>query len=180
MPKRPPRRSSALPEAPMAVRRLLVSSAVSALILVGVGDATARAGPQQFRVHRFTIELSPQAVVPAPNGAGDSFGTFSATFVPYRRELQLRFNLTYERLTGLATSAHVHIGKRGEAGPVLIHLCRPGRGQCGYRYSWTSAFSAKLLERARIEGAYVDVHTTHNPHGELRGQMTPAMLGGRR
>ncbi len=144
-----------------------------------VGQPTSQADPGQARIQRLTVTLKPEYVVPRPRWAGNTSGTFSATYVPYRADARLRFNLTYSRLTGLVTSAHVHIGRRGEFGPVLIDLCGTGGGHCGFAYSWTGAFSHELHALARGRGAYVDVHTRRNPRGELRGQITPAMLGAR-
>jgi hypothetical protein len=34
-----------------------------------------------------------------------------------------------------------------------------------------------FLSLFRTHGAYIDIHTHRNPAGELRGQITPAMLG---
>jgi hypothetical protein len=139
---------------------------LSVFVLTSVGPATA-----QLRIQRFSVELKPHVVVPRPLGGAQASGIFSASFAPHRDVAQLRFNLTYSGLTGLATSAHIHLGKPGATGPVLIHLCRPGGAHCGFAYNWTSGFTSDVFALARARGAYVDVHTAHNPRGELRGQI---------
>jgi CHRD domain len=76
-------------------------------------------------------------------------------------------------LTGQAASAHVHLGKAGRAGPVVLGLCGPCRS--GTR--GTSNVSARIANALRTGAAYVNVHTTRNPAGEIRGQLTSRRTG---
>ena len=63
--------------------------------------------------------------------------------------------------------AHIHKGKRGVAGNVLIPLCGPcTSGQTGQMK--ISKDAADLLESGRT---YVNVHTAKNAAGEIRGQV---------
>ena len=64
-------------------------------------------------------------------------------------------------------AAHLHKGKPGVAGAVIVPLCGPCRsGQTGQVR--VSHDTADVLEQGR---AYVNVHTTRNAAGEIRGQV---------
>ena len=78
----------------------------------------------------------------------------------------LTWKLTYSRLSGNALAAHIHMGKPGVAGPVIVPLCGPCKnGQAG------KVHISKGVVRA-LEGgkAYINVHTKKNAAGEIRGQ----------
>lgn len=68
-----------------------------------------------------------------------------------------------------ATAAHIHAGAVGTNGSVLIPLSQPSPGV------WTLASDATLsaaqVSALRDGTLYVNVHTTVNPGGEIRGQM---------
>jgi hypothetical protein len=99
--------------------------------------------------------------------------------------------LSYELLaTGPITQAlqaHIHLGARGQNGPVVVFLYGPGSGenfQPGDLISsgtledanviarpGFTATIASVAERMRQGRAYVNLHTTANPGGEIRGQL---------
>jgi hypothetical protein len=83
----------------------------------------------------------------------------------------LKWKLTYSKLTGPATAAHIHLGAKGKAGNVLVPLCGAApacksglSGSVKLTAAMKSAFSKHLL--------YVNVHTAKNPNGEIRGQLS--------
>ena len=79
----------------------------------------------------------------------------------------LKWKLTFSGLTGKAIGAHVHKGKAGVAGAVLVPLCGPcTSGKTGQVK--ISKDVADLFERDLV---YVNVHTNKNPAGEIRGQL---------
>jgi glucose/arabinose dehydrogenase len=87
-----------------------------------------------------------------------------------------------------ATQAHIHLGARGQNGPVVLFLFglnaagqnfQPGdligSGTAGDanvigRPNFTASIS-NLVERMRQGRAYVNLHTLANPPGEVRGQI---------
>lgn len=76
--------------------------------------------------------------------------------------------------SGLAgTMAHIHIGKAGANGPVVITLTRNGDN------GWTVPAGSKLSEaeyKAYQAGElYVNVHSAEHKPGEVRGQLMPPM-----
>ena len=75
--------------------------------------------------------------------------------------------LKYHGLSGKAVAAHVHLGKKGKAGPVAVALCGP----CKNGQSGTVKISKDTEEALEKGGAYVNVHTAKNGAGEIRGQI---------
>ena len=63
--------------------------------------------------------------------------------------------------------AHIHKGKPGVAGNVIVPLCGPCKnGQTG-----KTQISKAIVETLEKGGAYVNVHTKKNPAGEVHGQV---------
>lgn len=73
---------------------------------------------------------------------------------------------------GLAqvTAAHVHIGAAGANGAPVIPLTAPKDGSSGGCMPIAADLAAAIL--ANPEGYYVNVHTTSQPAGAIRGQLT--------
>lgn len=111
--------------------------------------------------------LNSRQEVPRPKGAARATGRFVLTGVKTGSSAVLTWRLTFSRLTGRAVAAHIHTGRRGVAGPVVVPLCSPCRTSATGRATVTGATLA-ALESGR---AYVNVHTARNPAGEIRGQI---------
>jgi CHRD domain len=70
------------------------------------------------------------------------------------------WKLTFSKLTGPATSAEIHFGKKGKAGQIAVPPCAKG--------------SAKPCKSGvKRGGAYVNVHTAKNSDGEIRRSRLP-------
>src|SRR5437588_2765306 len=80
---------------------------------------------------------------------------------------KLHWRLTFARLTGPATAAHIHMAARGKSGAVVVPLCGP----CKSGVTGTATISAALRSAFTKHLLYVNVHTTKNPAGEIRGQL---------
>lgn len=117
--------------------------------------------------------LSAAQEVPKPKGTRrGARGTFTGTLTRSGTTARLAWRLTFGRLTGRAASAHIHVGRRGRAGPVAVALCGPCRN--GAR--GTATVSASLLNALEAGRAYVNVHTPRNPGGEIRAQFPAVPL----
>ena len=80
------------------------------------------------------------------------------------------WTLTFTHLSGAATAAHIHLGPRGTAGAVLVPLCAP----CSSPATSTATLTQSQIDNVKAGKTYVNVHTTKNPNGEIRGQITNA------
>jgi hypothetical protein len=143
---------------------------------IGIGAALALAlagvaGAGVTDTYALKASLSARAEVPRPTGVpAGATGTLTGRaveLVPGGRA-RVTWRLTFRRLSGRAIAAHIHAGKRGRAGAVLVPLCGPCRsGQRG-----TATIRGAQLRTIRAGNAYVDVHTARNEAGEIRGQLT--------
>jgi hypothetical protein len=151
-------------------RLALALSTVTALALAGFATGAGSADVFSYR----TV-LTAEAEVPtpaAPTGAG---GLFTSTVTKEGTSYSIAWKLTYRKLSGRAVAAHVHRGRPGVAGGVILALCGPCRnGQTG-----KARITKAVAEAMRKGTAYVNVHTTKNPAGEIRGQakLTGASIG---
>jgi hypothetical protein len=96
-----------------------------------------------------------------------------------------RYRVDYSGLP-TANAAHIHVGARGEAGPVIFPLSNPAGGVGSplegsldaSNFTPQPAQGINNLDdawRALREGrAYVNVHSPAYPNGEIRGQLEPA------
>ena len=137
---------------------LVAATATVALIFFNVAAAT--------ETYTVSATLKNNTEVPKPKSARLAKGAFSAKYVENKTGATLTWKLTYSRLTGNALAAHIHMGKPGVAGPVVIPLCGPCKnGQTGKVHISKAVISA--LEGGK---AYINVHTKKNAAGEIRGQ----------
>ena len=91
-------------------------------------------------------------------------GTFTATLTGNT----LSWHLAFSHLTGAATAAHIHLGKAGVSGNVLIPLCTP----CKPTSMGTVKLNAMQVKDVTSLATYVNVHTAKYANGEIRGQVT--------
>lgn len=116
--------------------------------------------------YTYKAAMTVAAEVPKPSAPAKARGVFSATVTEDTSIRVIRWTLTFRNLSGKAVAAHIHKGKPGVAGGVLVGLCGPCKnGQTGK--ATISSAVADALEQGR---AYVNLHTAKNTAGEIRGQ----------
>jgi hypothetical protein len=147
------------------VKKLVLSLAVTALaamLAVGIGLGAVRSGG----TYKLTAKLTAkQEVMPAAKGVpAGATGTFTGKIVGSK----LTWKLTFKGLSGPAMAAHIHLGKAGKAGNVIVPLCPPG---CKSGKSGTATLKKAVRDAIEHNGTYVNVHTAKNPAGEIRGQV---------
>jgi CHRD domain len=116
--------------------------------------------------------LNARQEVPRPKGGARATGRFTATAVKTGTSAVVTWRLTFSKLTGRAVAAHIHLGRRGVAGPVSVSLCGPCRSGATGRATVSGA-ALVALEAGR---AYVNIHTRRNQAGEIRGQIPAVPL----
>jgi hypothetical protein len=138
-------------------------AAVMSLVVVALAPAAQRA-----ETYKVNANLNSRQETPRPKRAVTATGSFTGTYVENKTGAVLKWKLTFKRLTGSATAAHIHSGKRGVAGPVIVPLCGPCKsGQMG-----VTKISKAVVATLEKNGAYVNVHTAKNAAGEIRGQVS--------
>lgn len=147
------------------INGLCALAVTGALIGFGVSGAAASTGASSAKgsvgwsaVLTAGKEIPKQAVA---NSAGQ--GVFAGTL----QGSKLSYTLTFSKLTGPATMAHIHLGKAGVAGGVLVALCAP----CKSPVKGTVTVSPAVQKDFAKHALYVNVHTAKNPNGEIRGQL---------
>jgi aldose sugar dehydrogenase len=151
-----------------------------------IADSPEEALARMFKVFdggdEFGALLTGREEVPPVTTAGSALAQFV---------LNDDGTLSYElRATGeieAATQAHIHLGARGQNGPVVLFLyglAAPRNFQAGdliargtandsnviARPRFTPTIS-NLVQRMRQGRAYANLHTTNHPGGEIRGQI---------
>jgi opacity protein-like surface antigen len=101
----------------------------------------------------------PKQVVKNAAASGSFTGTLTGT--------KLTWRLSFRKLTGPATAAHIHLGRPGKAGPVAVPLCGP----CSSPAAGSATLTAAQMKAVLGGATYVNVHTAKNPAGEIRGAL---------
>lgn len=118
----------------------------------------------------------------------DARGTFTARVS--EDETTIEYELTYENLSTPAVAAHLHFGQPGVNGAIFSFLCGGNdKGDCpGTGGAMTGTIQAEDIIEVPAQGlasgdmagalriirsglAYVNVHSTAFPSGEIRGQV---------
>lgn len=137
---------------------------------------------------KVTAQLSGSQEVPPKQTMGT--GSFQGNVTGNNKSISYR--LSFSHLTTPVTMAHIHIGARGANGPVVVWLCGGGRRPACPRGGGTVTGTitpgnvlavgglkagdlAGLIKLITAGSTYVNVHTTKNPGGEIRGQAQTAM-----
>ena len=111
------------------------------------------------------VTLSGAEVVPPVNTSASGGGTITV-----KDDHSVSGSVTTKGLSG--TAAHIHVGARGQNGPVIVPLAKGADGN-----TWSVAGGAKLSDAQyqayRAGNLYVNVHTAAHKGGEIRGQIKP-------
>jgi hypothetical protein len=159
------------------MKRLLCGAAVAAALLFS-------ATPSSAQVVNLVATLSGGEETPAPGLLTGAVGTATVSVDAVSEEISVTLNL-FNFSTG-TSAGHIHVAPRGVAGPVVVNFPIPtqrtGDLQLSFRVG-PSAFApnpaigiATMQDaiQAIVGGnAYVNIHTSANPGGEIRGQLVP-------
>ena len=146
--------------------------------VVMIAALVAAAGCNEEDAERFEASLTGAAETPpvSTTAVGNSSVTLG--------DDQTSFRINVQGLNN-ATVAHIHSGAPGQAGPPVVFLFQAstpvslanGTLSAG-SFDATDMIPAanisydSLLSLIRNGNAYVNVHTTAHPPGEIRGQLT--------
>jgi hypothetical protein len=148
----------------------------------GGASAVASASAGACNFEKFSATLSGNDEVPAKN----TRATGSADFQFNTEKDALSYKLSAMDINR-ATMAHIHEGKVGTNGPIVVTLFKSANPSGPVN----GILSQGIITSDRLEGpladkqitdlvkiindgnAYVNIHTVQNPNGEIRGQISP-------
>ena len=151
-------------------------SAIAVVIAAGA-ITTNSIGLVFAQEQKFMAKLSGQDEVPPTN----SQATGNAEFTPMGTD-SVMYSVNATNIQGV-TAGHIHSGKPGENGPVVVTLFKYDSPM--NQVSESGSITADKLEGPMAGkqlsdlttamsngGAYVNIHTEQNPNGEIRGQLS--------
>jgi TRAP-type C4-dicarboxylate transport system substrate-binding protein len=112
-----------------------------------------------------TLNVSMNGKQESPKGDTNGKGTAKIKIEASKGEVCYRF--TWSGI-GTPTAAHIHKGKKGVAGPVVV----PFFGGAAKHSGCVKASKSLLAKIAKSpSGYYVNLHNAKYPNGALRGQL---------
>jgi glucose/arabinose dehydrogenase len=105
-------------------------------------------------------------------GPGDVDGLGKSNVFLNQDTTQVCFSIVVSDIELPATAAHIHVGKAGVAGAIVVRLAPPD--DTGASSGCVSNVDPALIKAiiAKPANYYVNVHTTDFPAGALRGQLS--------
>jgi hypothetical protein len=141
--------------------RVIVALTVLSLT-IGVAIAGAQGSRNEFRA-------SMQGNNEKPPGPGQARGNFKVEF----RNGQACYTMSVIRLGDKPVAAHIHKGKAGTNGPIVVDLKPSFKGTSPRVSKKCVPAKASVVSaiRRNPSGYYANVHTATNPAGAARGQL---------
>jgi hypothetical protein len=117
----------------------------------------------------FAARLDGAQEVPAVNTTANGTASF---FLNNTRDT-LCIKVTTYGLSGPITAAHIHDGVAGVSGPPVVDLTSSINGGSIVATVAGAQLTPTLIANLMARKHYINVHTTANPNGEIRGQILP-------
>ena len=139
------------------MRAVAIAGSLALLSLVGNAPA-AQADEKVYSAAMTAAEETP----PGPDGA-----TGAATITIDEAKNTLCYDVSWSEEVGKPTAGHIHKGKKGLAGPVVVNFQLPDKPKDCLQVE--NGVLKDIL--ADPGGHYVNVHNNMYPGGAVRGQL---------
>jgi hypothetical protein len=148
---------------------VLFALAVAALVSVGPALGAPKKGGTKKTPTKKTITVTLKGSNEAPT-KGPAKGTGSAKLTLDSKKNQVCFKLTYSHIDTV-TMSHIHIGKPGHAGPVVVAFFTSSKAakKNGCVTAPKKGVVAAIIKKP--SGYYVNIHTKKYLGGAIRGQL---------
>jgi len=134
------------------------------LLIIGLAT-TGIAAEKSFKATLSGSECVPAVMTPAKG---------EATFELSKDGKELSYSIIVTDIENV-TAAHIHQGKKGENGPPVALIDIKGKKGKITTNELMSSLKGKtvkdLIELIEAGNAYLNVHTSKHPDGEIRGQV---------
>jgi CHRD domain-containing protein len=141
---------------------MLVAALATGGSAIAIGSA--KPAPKAPKKYSAALNVGQETGVVKSSQRGAA-GRFTATLTG----TTLSYTLSFTHLSGSATAAHIHgPAARHVAAGILVGLCGP----CASPTSGTVTLTQAQIDQLNAGKTYVNVHTSKNPNGEIRGQIT--------
>jgi CHRD domain len=155
-------------------------AAAATLSLTTTFDTFTSAVTQQ---QIFVAQLKSEMIVPPVTSNATGVAYFQLDMEDNNK---IKYSLIATDLHGVK-AAHIHIGKEGENGPIIVELYKPFRPPVlfGRILSVHDIIRSDILKGPLVgkqlfvlvnfmnnRTTYVDIHSQQHPNGELRGQIS--------
>jgi hypothetical protein len=165
------------------MKRLFCGAAVAAALLISASPSSAQV------VNMVATLTGGEETTATPGVLGiltGAVGTATVAVDVTNQELAITLNVF--NISTATTAGHIHVGPRGVPGPIVINFPTTLPGRSGdftltFRVG-TAAFQAQpqigiatmadAIQAIVGGGAYVNIHSSAFPPGEIRGQLTVA------
>ena len=157
-------------------RAIHVGATMAAALLIGAAAASAQ-------VIVATATLGGGEETPTVLLSGGA-GTAEVAIDPVAKEFAVTLRIF--NIPTTTTAGHIHVGAKGVGGPVAIDFpAIAGRlgdfvttfrvGEASFRANAGIGINTidDVIQAVANGNAYVNIHTTTNPGGEIRGQLVP-------
>jgi hypothetical protein len=160
----------------MSLRRMM-----TVLVTLGLLGAAMPAAAQTFTLTA-TLTGAGEATQTANGINTGAFGDATITVDMTARTVTYRVNVW--NLPSGVTASHIHVGAVNTAGPVVVNFVVPATASNDFSFSGTvrdTEFALQptlgirsaddMFQAILGNNSYVNVHSTVNPGGEIRGQL---------
>ncbi len=128
----------------------------------------AAAGPAMAHIAEGTVNMTAAAEIPPPTGVPAAAG--GTATLELQDDMTLTYDVTVHDLSGPALLAHIHEGPVGQAPPNNIIFTFTKTSDTTFMGA-TRALTADEVQKLLNGAYYVNVHTSANLAGEIRGQV---------
>lgn len=138
-----------------------VVSVGTCVVLLGASSLARAESPPAERTWAIPLEGCQ-----APTAVSTTASGHAVLVLPYFGAQELQYSISFGGFAGVETEAHVHgPAPRGQVGPILYTL------PAGSPKSGSLALTPDERNALLAGQLYIDIHSSTNPDGELRGQI---------